>query len=357
MVAQLIQKQFSEDKNTVFGIKRSFIQENNKEKLLCELNKYHIKHSMSSQNVYELPKNMGFDINLMEIKFSEIESKYKKDLEELILKIKNRDSFKQIKNKVNSMMTYFLIFYFRTFQFIKANCIDEDEKINRFISTLWDNNYIKELSKTIIANYNMYILESLNEYFLLSDSFLCTASNDYKGVCLEKYCFLNRSIGLKNITILIPLSSKYYILFTDVLTSKKHYIRVYKNGVFEENLNYYNSIIYRNSSIFTIGKYEYPVREVFEKVNIYSNKNEYIGNGLLLKEIWTDINIDHCFYFGNINKLKASGFIYYEGIIEQNILNFTHKKMIDGFRIISHISRILLKDKIKNITTEKELKK
>ena len=251
LVSQFIQKQFSNENKKIYGIKE--IELINDGSIKYEINKFSITNTMCKKDSYELP---NISLNYLENEFSKIESKYVSIYNELVLLIEKKDSYKKIKEYItNKCMPYFLWFYYRTYQFTLLGLEEENtnlqqkQKLLRFKDTLFDSKYLYELSKTILNCYNMYILESTSEDFLLSDCYLCTASTNFKGYYSSDYrIWSNRLIGLKNMLILIPINAKYYILFTDDPSffiennfKKNHYIKIYKNNIWR-----YNSIIYRN---------------------------------------------------------------------------------------------------------------
>lgn len=248
MIPQVVQKEFATDENKlkIYGIKEIPIpklDEKTNKKHICridyETKLYSIKKTMYKNSCYEFDKLEDENWNkpnTLERKLAEYENEYKDVLDNLKKMIKDKKSFLEIKKYIEDIaMQYFMIFYLRTYQFAlygdeeKEN--KQEETFLRFKDTLFDSEYRKKLAKSISNNYNLYILESLNGSFLLSDSYIATASFDYKGIGIEYPFYLNRSIGLKNIIILIPISSNYYIMYTDnQIYGKNHYIRIYVNN-------------------------------------------------------------------------------------------------------------------------------
>lgn len=321
MVARLIQRKFSKDGFKVYGIKEIKIfneKDESKNRIKYQIENFSIENTMSRDYCYEFPKYMlekGFNENYLENFFAEKENEYVKLLEILINKIEDRKSFMSLKDFVfKNMMPYFLWFYYRTYQYallgISTKDIEEQRKetLLRFKDTLFNSDYLNKLSITIKNCYNLYILESPSENFLLSDSFLCTASIDFKGFGHTSPHYLNRSIGLKNIVILIPISAKYYILFTDSSDYKGHYIKVYDKDILK-----YNSIIFRNSFEFTIGKNKEILDDTINNSKKYFYGIDCAGGNFNKPEIWVDEDIDRNYYLdGKSLVSKEVGYCLYK---------------------------------------------
>lgn len=348
-IPQLVQKEFSENEREVFAINEFFLE--NKIKYLLKINS--IKNTMSQKHCYELPDNLlNIDtLNYLEKKFSNYENDYKKYLDIVKEMLERRNSFYEIKKYIeDNMLISMIIFYFRAasrvllfnnFNNKKLSYEEENlrrkkvfERIYYFVS---NKDFLTKFKKTIINNYNLHILLSKDNGFLLSDNYMSTASIDYKGNCINEPFFLNRTIGLTNIVILIPISSKYYLLYTDdtKINCNEHYIHVYKKyNNYYNNINYYNSIIYRNSCYCTIGRNIKSLRYVFNNVKKYSLYS-YTYNYIQKPEIWCDEEIDKKFYSLNI-KLKSQKFYVYEGsMCEPNIFNDNSYRSGMDFRIVN----------------------
>lgn len=334
MIAQLIQKEFAydEDKLKTYGIREIAIVKENKEtneketiKIKYETKSLSIEDTMYAKLCYEfdeLENAMGWEKpNFMENMFTTVyENDYKDILEKLKEMLEKRKSFKEIESFIKEKaMLYFVLFYLKTYQFTlypNENRKSQQEQIfNRFKEMIFDVDYVCDLAKTIFTHYNLYILESRSDDFLLSDSFISTASFDYKGAGIKSPFYLNRSIGLSNIIILIPISSKFYLMYTDNQQYKQfgHYINIYKNiNDKYKNIDFYNSIIYRNSYEFTIGKNFETIKHINETVPKYAFYS-CAGGHVDKNEIWCDIEMDKEYYLtGAIVQKIGVGYTRYQ---------------------------------------------
>lgn len=333
MIAQLIQREFAydDDKLKTYGIKEIPIVKENKEtkeketiKIKYETKSFSIEDTMYAKLCYEfneLQNALGWEQpNFMENMFATIyENDYKDILETLKEMLDKRKSFKEIELFIkNKAMMYFVLFYLKTYQFTlypnENGKSQQEQTFNRFKEMIFDIDYVCDLAKTIFNHYNLYVLESRSNDFLLSDSFISTASFDYKGAGINPPFYLNRSIGLANIIILIPISSKFYLIYTDNPKYKQfgHYINVYKNiNDNYKNIDFYNSIIYRNSYEFTIGKNFEMIKHIKESIPKYAFYS-YVGGHVDKNEIWCDIEIDKEYYLtGEISQKKGVGYTRY----------------------------------------------
>lgn len=341
LIPQLIQKEFSEDKLKVYGIKEIAIKKDNKiEKIKYDIKNYSIKNIMCKNSCYEFDKlNISKlnEPNALEKILGNYETQYKSILENIKKMIKEKKSFKQLKKYIESTaMMYFIIFYLRTYQFIlypnSKNIEQQEQVFLNLKNKLFDSEYIISMAKTIINNYNLHILESPKGNFLLSDSYFSTASLDYKGFYPELSYVSNRDIGLKNIIILIPISANYYIMYTDSNAYKNNYIKVY-----DKDIIFYNSIIYRNSYEYTIGKNKEMLEFINKNVPKYMFYS-YSCGGYNKRELWSDINIDKQYYLGNSEGLNPKGFKLYSNkngnfFIEKPLA--LYDKSLNGLKFIS----------------------
>ena len=82
-------------------------------------------------------------------------------------------------------------------------------------------------------------------------------SDSYISIYDEKNRSLEDLVDSKEGMILIPVSSKYYILFTNKMTRRERVLHVFKNNRYSYyDIDFYNKIIYRNSYIFIVGRYK-----------------------------------------------------------------------------------------------------
>lgn len=189
---------------------------------------------MSAIDIYELD---GFKKNYIESKFQEIETSFGRRLKGLINRIESKEGIYSYKKYVKKhLMNIMLLFYFRANKEVEELC-----KL--------DNYYLEKLSEKIFKNYKFYIIHSEDHSFMLSDSYI--------SIYDEKNRSLEELVDSKEGMILIPVSSKYYILFTNKITRRERVLHVFKNNRYSYyDIDFYNKIIYRNSYIFIVGRYK-----------------------------------------------------------------------------------------------------
>ncbi|GEN46730.1 DUF4238 domain-containing protein [Alkalibacillus haloalkaliphilus] len=202
-VSKFILKNFANHKEQVF------------ESLIGESKVYqtNINQSMCKKLTYE---HSELEQNSLETTFSEIEGSIAPKFKLLIQLLDSEESeIVEIKKIVLDIIYEVIIFYYRSgavlheMSFQKEN---KDQQLMNLLRHISNSEYIYSLSKTIVDNYNFAIIRSANNEFLLSDQYISTASLNVKTRFAN---ISNRHIGLKNVIILIPLSSKYYIVFFD----------------------------------------------------------------------------------------------------------------------------------------------
>ena len=246
IVPRFIQRQFSGDGKTVYGLKKIVI----KDRIKYEVAYYNISRCMSVIDAYEID---GADKLYLESKLQEIETIYSRKLSNFINKLERKEGIENYKKYVEKyLINTMLLFYFRTNNYTQVEELLKSNKINN-------------LSKKIFKKYKMFVLESRDDEFMLSDNFISVYSK-YKDKNIDEI------IGLDNVTILIPISSKYYLMFTDTLRRKEEVIKVYKNSKYRfSDISFYNLIIQKNASVFLVGKYKYMFiklrKEICEKEN------------------------------------------------------------------------------------------
>lgn len=228
------------------------------------------RQSMSEKYTYEHPM---LEKNKLEKFFGNIEGYFTPALNQIISQIKQYENklikLEDIKSIVEKYMNEFIIFYYRSgallheFSFEMVNLSD---KIFLLLENIMNSKYIRELSKTIIHHYDFSIIKSKTNSFLLSDQYISTASLNVKGRFLN---LSNRHLGMKNVLFLIPLSSEYYIVYSNGKTPE--YIKANKlNLLTEQEETEINQVIINNSYTKCIGYHEQPVKEALKSFKYYS---------------------------------------------------------------------------------------
>lgn len=337
LVPQLVIRKFSDDGENIFRIREIRTNKGIKK----EINKKGkgTASVMYREFAYEFPSRMIWcedDINYIEKSFSEIETYYKDKVEILINMLENKEPIKEIQKFIeNEILFTAIMFYLRSAKFmcvfseVKEDKTNEEDiknkRIEKIMELAFNPDYINKFKKTIIRNYKFHILESLDNAFFLSDSFMCTASYSFKGILSDCNC-TNRSVGIKDILILIPISSKYYILYTDNDSHNK--LLNNRQKVYLKDIKYYNSIIYRNSYEFTVGKKEF-LEQIKNSVKKYLGPAGLNGRYILPREIWVDEIIDYYFSTGQFELLDCNDVFYY-GFYESPIGYYNLDSKNDG---------------------------
>jgi uncharacterized protein YchJ len=226
-----------------------------------------ISQSMSQRDTYEHP---NLEINYLEKEFGKIETYLAPAIRE-ILSILESDfvNIDNIKNQVESNMKEFLIFYYRSGALLKEfsfDGLDESDKIHLMLEKIMNSKYLIELSDTIKSYYDFAVIKNEENNFILSDQYVSTSSLSIKGQYTNTS---NRHIGLKDVLILIPLSSKYYVVYSNGKTP--NFIESNKvNTLTQEETNEINKTIINNSYVKCIGMNKTPLEQSLTSYNYQS---------------------------------------------------------------------------------------
>lgn len=230
------------------------------------------RQSMSEKYIYEHP---ALEVNELEKFFGEIEGYFSPALNEFLSLIEQYENksilLDKVKVQIEKYMKEFIIFYYRSGALLhEFSSFDKTDnkfhKIVLLLDNILNSNYIKELSHTITNHYDFYLLKSEDSSFLLSDQYISSASLSVKGRYLN---VSNRNLGMKDVLILIPLSSNYYIAYTN--GNNPHYFRTNTlNVLTEEQVIEINNCIINNSYVKCIGKNKACVEEALKNFDIQS---------------------------------------------------------------------------------------
>ena len=174
-----------------------------------------IVDTMSQNYVYEHSK---IEKNSIEDLFAKFESKAFPLIDSLITEIeeycRDGDNIIPFKDKIDSIIPYVLLFYFRSGALLREYSMDAENpkevRVERMLLNIMDVGYIRGLRNTICNCYKCAIICDEEEKLLLSDQYVSTVALKYKNRFSNAS---NRQIGMKDTMILIPLSSKFYIVF------------------------------------------------------------------------------------------------------------------------------------------------
>lgn len=174
-----------------------------------------------------------------------------KNIIEKIEKIEKKGGeLNEVQNIISHSLNLFLIGYYKSGALLEEFSSDNNqEKIKLMLGKILDINYINILANAINSFYKFAIIRSDGD-FLISDQYVSTASLKIKSNFAE---ISNRNMGLRETVILIPLSSKYYVIYwhTDSGTLFQEQKINIVNGKVLENIN---RVIVNNAYKKCIGK-------------------------------------------------------------------------------------------------------
>ncbi|MCR5430428.1 MAG: DUF4238 domain-containing protein [Eubacterium sp.] len=256
-ISQGILKEFAENKKIVelYLDKKKIVKKS-------------IRNVMCQNNVFEHP---FLSDNKIEKAFAELESSSILLIRKLIKDINNGYlNYSSIDNyieDIQKLIPYALIFYFRSGALLQEYSFDslrpKNVKVERMLKNIRDNNYINDLTKTIINCYECSILVDEKERLFISDQYLSTASLSCKHKFTNYSC---RQIGLIDTMILLPLSSKIYIVFYNGNKPqflKKREIITLNN----EEVERINRVIIENAYHFCCGEKEEEFNKYLDNID------------------------------------------------------------------------------------------
>lgn len=219
------------------------------------ISKKAIDNTMSQNYVYEHPR---IETNSIEDLFCAFESRAFPIMDKLIADFEkdysDGRSIEKYKSTIDNMIPYVLLFYFRSGALLKEYSMDADNpkvvRVERMLLNIMDVEYVRGLRNTICQYYDVAVIVDERGSFLLSDQYVSTVALKYKNRFSNAS---NRQIGMKETMILVPLSSKFYIVFYN--GRKPNYIIKNKFCVLsEESVQEINNVIIQNSYVKCVGK-------------------------------------------------------------------------------------------------------
>lgn len=222
-----------------------------------------IVDTMSQNYVYEHPR---IETNTIEDLFASFESKAFPIIDSLISEIEEvyakEKSIGKFKEQIINIIPYVLLFYFRSGALLKEYSMDSENpketRVERMLLNIMDVRYIRGLRNTICDCYKCSVIYDEHDNFLLSDQYVSTVALKYKNRFSNAS---NRQIGMKDTMILIPLSSKFYIVFYDGRCPQ--FIKENEfSGLNEQEVQAVNDVIYQNSYVKCVGKSAFELERV-----------------------------------------------------------------------------------------------
>ncbi|OMF19831.1 hypothetical protein BK127_02680 [Paenibacillus sp. FSL H7-0331] len=268
-VARCILKNFSNNKLQIF----EKLVESNKEPYLTKYTQ-----AMTENYTYE---HTNLETNELEDHFSIVyEDKFAPALVNLLQLLEEFDegtgNILEVKKIIASHISTIIVFYYRSgallheFEYERNN---KEDRIILLLENIMNSRYILELGKTIINKYQICIIKSDDCHFLLSDQYLSTAA---LGIKNNFFDMSNRHIGLKDVMILVPISSKYYIVFFD--GKRPLYISPNKLiSLKKEEVREINKVIINNSYVKCVAQYKEALLEASPQFEFKSPSATYAG--------------------------------------------------------------------------------
>lgn len=237
------------------------------------------RNSMSERFTYEhsyLPRNQ------LEKFFQEVESDYGPAIIEALgliaLYESGEGTIHSIKKHVQSYLNAIVIYYYRSGALLHEfahETSSKETRISMLLNKLTKTEYINELGNSIKDHYNFAILKSDEGHFLLSDQYISTTALRIKSRFGN---ISNRHLGLKDVMILVPFSSHYYVVFYH--GRKPEFVRPDTlNTLNAEEVNEINKIIINNSYKKCVSREKSSLLQALPHFEWSSPSAVYIGHG------------------------------------------------------------------------------
>lgn len=254
-----------------------------------KLYKTSCNRSMSERLVYEHPL---LEKNQLERFFHSIESDFAPALKSAIDSLDQNENLNEVREIIESYFHAIIVFYYRSGALLHEFSLDtrnKEDRVGYLVEKLTNSPYITHLSETIINHYTFAIIKSENNDFLLSDQYISTSALGIKSRFAN---ISNRHMGLKDVLILIPLSSKYYVVYFHG-KAPEYIKRECINALTEQQVRAINRIIINNSYIKCVGYSSETLREGLQSYTFKSPSSVYmeytdgsVGGATLKKEIF-----------------------------------------------------------------------
>ncbi len=234
-----------------------------------------VESTMSENFTYE---HNDLKQNVVEDYFAAIEDKVGPKIKDVLIMIerikKGEAVMSDAKELIEELLNVFITFYYRSGALLtEFSSIQKTDKIPLLSKKILNYAYINALADTIKNGYKFAIIES-NDEFLLSDQYVSTAALAIKGNFPN---VSNRHIGMKETIVLIPLSSRFYIVYWH--TDAHFFIHQDTiNSLTDEQIQLLNACIVGNSYIKCVAKKKSSIESVIEKYESASPSQIYMGS-------------------------------------------------------------------------------
>lgn len=235
------------------------------------------RNSMSERLVYE---HSSLETNALEKYFSSLENSFAPDVKHIIEMLKQCNTgelqMEQIKAFVGKLVPIIIIFYYRSrallheFEFQTQH---KEDKVSLLLSKLIDSRYICDLAKTVQNYYEFAVIRSEQNDFLISDQYVSTVALGIKSRFSNAS---NRNIGFKEVMMLVPLSSEFYVVYYHGRAPS--YIKPQNvNTLSAVEVDELNRVIINNSYIKCVGRNESAVKKALDGFSFRSPSATYLG--------------------------------------------------------------------------------
>lgn len=236
------------------------------------------RNSMSERYTYEHPE---LPHNQLEKFFQSIENGYAPAIVETLRLIelyeKGEETIDSVKRHAQSHLHAILIYYYRSGALLHEFAFQTDKKesrISKLLDKLMNTSYIKNLANTLKDFYEFALIKSEQNHFLISDQYVSTVALRIKSRFAD---ISNRHFGLKDVMVLVPLSSQYYIVLYN--GRKPEYIRAQTlNVLTQEEVREINKVIINNSYKKCVGREKVALLEALPHINWSSPSSVHLGH-------------------------------------------------------------------------------
>lgn len=237
----------------------------------------HYRNSMSERFAYEHPYLAQ---NQLEKFFQEVEADYGPAIIEALRLItlyeESGGTIDPIKKHVQAYLSAIIIYYYRSGALLHEFAHETSKKemrVSLLLDKLVNTSYINNLGNSIKEFYEFAIIKSEQSHFLISDQYISTVALRIKSRFGN---ISNRHLGLKDVMILVPLSSQYYIVFYH--GRKPGYIQPQTmNTLTAEQVKEINRVIINNSYKKCVGNEKSALLEALPLFEWSSPSATYIG--------------------------------------------------------------------------------
>ncbi|MFD2614158.1 DUF4238 domain-containing protein [Paenibacillus gansuensis] len=234
--------------------------------------------SMSERYTYEHPY---LTQNKLEKFFQDIEDDYAPAIVETLRLIKlyetGEETIDVIEKHVQAYLEAIIIYYYRSGALLHEFSHETKTKETRIavlLDKLLNTSYIKKLGKTLREFYEFAIIKSDQNHFLISDQYISTVALRIKSRFGN---VSNRHLGMKDVMILVPFSSQYYVVFYN--GRKPDYIQPKTlNLLTGEEVLDINKVIINNSYKKCVGREKNALIEALSYFEWSSPSSVYIGH-------------------------------------------------------------------------------